>query len=258
MKSTKILFAFIAMAVLASCVGRRNVNYLQDGSLSNTSKLFANKKFEYRIQVNDVLSIRVLGLDDDNMKNFNVETNNVGMGANDASLYVNGFSVDKNGLVQLPTVGKIRVQGFTVGEAQEAVQRKINEYFTNATVILKLVSFRVSILGAVERPGSYFVYNNQINVLEALALAGGPQEYGDKRRITLMRQSDQGTQALYLDLSRTDVLTSEYYYMLPNDVIYVPTLGARPSRMNIELLTVLFAGITAVGVVVTLVQNQNR
>ncbi len=258
MKLSKPLFALSILLLLASCVGRRSVNYLQDGSLSNTSKLFPNKKFEYRIQVNDVLSIRVLGLDEQNHRNFNVESNNVGMGANDASLYVNGFSVDKNGVVQLPTVGKIKVQGLTLGEAQEAVQRKINEYFTNATVILKLVSFRVSVLGAVDRPGSYFVYNNQISVLEALALAGGPQEYADKRRVTLMRQSDQGTQALYLDLSRTEVLTSEYYYLLPNDVIYVPALGARPSRMNIELLSVLFAGVTAAGVIVTLVQNQNR
>lgn len=258
MKLTKILFALATVALLASCVGRRNVNYLQDGSLSNTSKLFPNKKLEYRIRINDVLSIRVLGLDEENFKSFNVETANAGMGMNDASLYVNGFSVDKTGSVQLPTVGKIKVQGLTVGEAQEAVQRKISEYFTNSTVILKLVSFRVSVLGAVSRPGSYIVYNNQINVLEALALAGGPDEFGDKRKVTLMRQTDQGTQALYLDLADTEVLTSEYFYLLPNDVLYVPTLSARPGRMNLELLATLFAAISAAGVVVTIVQSQQN
>lgn len=258
MKLSKALFLLVVLSFLASCVGRRSVNYLQDPSLSATSKLFPNRKAEYRIQVNDVLSIRVLGLDDDNVKNFNVETSgNFGMGANEASLYVNGYTVDRNGVVLLPTVGKFKVQGFTVNEAQEALQRRISEYFNNATVTLKLVNFRVSVLGAVERPGSYYVYNNQINVLEALALCGGPQEYADKRKVTLMRQSDQGTQAVYLDLSRTDLLTSEYYHMQPNDVIYVPALGARPSRMNLELLGILFAGITAAGVVVTIV-NQNR
>ncbi|MBS1581995.1 MAG: polysaccharide export protein [Bacteroidetes bacterium] len=258
MKLTKTLFALALLASLASCVGRRNINYLQDGSLSNTSKLFTNRKFEYRIQVNDVLSIRVLGLDDATTRFFNVENANTGLGLNDATLYVNGFSVDKTGNVQLPTVGKIKLQGLTVGEAQDLVQRKINEYFTNATVILKLVSFRVSVLGEVERPGSYFVYNNQITLLEALAQAGGPKEFGDKRHVTLMRQSDQGTQALYLDLSKTDVLTSEYYYLLPNDVVYVPTLKARPGRLNLELMAILFAAVSAAGVVVTIVQNQNK
>jgi polysaccharide export outer membrane protein len=256
MKLTKTVVAFAALALLASCVSKRSLNYLHDNSLSNTSKLFPNKKFEYRIQVNDVLSIRVLGLDDANSRLFNVEAVGTSLSLNDASLYVNGFSVDKTGNVQLPTIGKVKMQGLTVGEAQDQLQRKINEYFANATVILKLVSFRVSVLGAVERPGTYFVYNNQITLLEALAQAGGPTELGDKRHVTLMRQSDQGTQALYVDLANTDVLSSEYYYLLPNDVVYVPALGARPQRLNLDLLTILFSAISAAAVVITVVQNQ--
>ncbi|MBS1570587.1 MAG: polysaccharide export protein [Bacteroidetes bacterium] len=256
MKLTKTVFAFVALALLASCVSKRSINYLHDNSLSNTSKLFPNKKFEYRIQVNDVLSIRVLGLDDANSRLFNVEAVGTSLALNDASLYVNGFSVDKTGNVQLPTIGKVKMQGLTVGEAQDQLQRKINEYFANATVILKLVSFRVSVLGAVERPGTYFVYNNQITLLEALAQAGGPTELGDKRHVTLMRQSDQGTQALYLDLANTEVLSSEYYYLLPNDVVYVPALGARPQRLNLDLLAILFSAISTAAVVITVVQNQ--
>jgi len=256
MKVTKTVIAFAVMALMASCVGKRSINYLHDGSLSNTSKLFPNRKFEYRIQVNDVFSIRVLGLDDANARLFNVEATNASLALNDAALYVNGFSVDKSGNVQLPSVGKVKMQGLTVGEAQELLQRKINEYFANATVILKLVSFRVSVLGQVERPGTYFVYNNQITLLEALSQAGGPSEMGDKEHVTLMRQSDQGTQALYLDLGNADVLSSEYYYLLPNDVVYVPALRARPQRMNLELLTILFGAISAAALVITVVRYQ--
>ena len=248
----------IVVALLSSCVGRRNVNYLQDNSLSNTAKLFPNKKFEYRVQVNDVLSIRVLGLDDANAKLFNVESTMGSTVVNDAQMYVNGFSVDKSGNVQLPTVGKLKVQGLTVGEAQELVQRKINEYFTNATVIMKLVSFRVSVLGGVARPGAYLVYNNQITLLEALAQAGGPTEFGDKRHVSLMRQSDQGTQAVNIDLGRMDVLSSEYYYLLPNDVVYVPTLAARPGRLNLEILSVFLTALSTAAIVITGIQNQNN
>lgn len=257
MKSITPILAVLILATLSSCVGRRSVNFLADPALSNTAKLFPNSRFEYRIQLNDVLSIRVLGLDDATGRLFNIDQSN-NNALSDAAIYVNGFSVDKTGHVQLPSVGKVKLQGLTLSEAEELVQRRINDIFTNATVILKLVSFRVSVLGAVNAPGSYLIYNNQITLLDALARAGGPQEYADKRHVTLMRQSDQGTQALYVDLGRANVASSEYYYLLPNDVVYVPTLKARPARMNLELLGVLFSAISAAAIVVTVVQNQNN
>lgn len=255
----RTLFGLLILISLASCVGRRNINYLVDPSLSaNTSKLFENRKFEYRIQVNDVLSIRVMGLDEATHNFFNVESQVGFQGMNDAALYVNGFSVDKTGSVGLPTVGKVKVQGLTVNEAQELLQRKINEYFTNATVILKLVSFRVSVLGDVRMAGSYMIYNNQVTVLEALAMAGGPNEFADKSHVTLMRQSDRGVQAIYVDLSRTDVLSSEYYYLLPNDVVYVPALRARAGRLNTDMLAILLSTLSTAAVVFTVMQNANR
>ncbi|MBL8001358.1 MAG: polysaccharide export protein [Flavobacteriales bacterium] len=248
----------VVATLLPACISRRNINYLQDNALSNTAKLYPNRKFEYRIQVNDILSVRVLGLDDANARLFNVQSTQGTSMVNDAQMYVDGFSVDKAGNVQLPSVGRVKVQGLTVGEAQELLQRKINDYFTNATVILKLVSFRVSVLGGVERPGSYLVYNNQITLLEALALAGGPSEFADKRYVSLMRQSDQGTQAVNVDLGRMDVLSSEYYYLLPNDVVYVPVLKARPGRLNLEMLSVFLTAISVAAVVYTVIQNQNN
>ena len=254
LKGAKWLLCLLVVGSLASCVGRRDINYLRDKSLSaEGAKLFENKKFEYRMQVNDVMSIRVMGLDDATSKFFNVESSNGSVGLNEAALYVNGFSVDKNGQVQLPSVGKVKVQGLTVGEAQELVQRKINEFFTNATVILKLVSYRVSVLGDVARPGTYYVYNNQITILEALAQAGGANEFADKEKMTLMRQSDKGVQAIYVNMGSTEVLSSEYYYLLPGDVLYVPSLRAKVGRSNLDLLAIMFGAISAVALVATVV-----
>lgn len=260
MRSRSVLTLVVGLAVLlGSCVSRRNINYLNDPSLTpGASKLFENQKFEYRIQVNDVLSIRVLGLDDATHRYFNVEAQNGTGMVSDAGLYVNGFSVDKNGQIHLPQVGKLKVQGLTVGEAQDLVQRKINEYFTTATVILKMVNWRVSVLGSVSRPGAYLVYNNQITILDALAMAGGPDELADKSHVTLMRQSDRGVQALYVDLSKTDVLRSEYYYLLPNDVVYVPALRARGSRLNLEVFSILLATLSTAAVVFSVIQNSKN
>ncbi len=244
---------------LGACVGRKNINYLNDPSLTpGASKLFENQKFEYRIQVNDVMSIRVLGLDDATYRYFNVQSQNGGATITDAGLFVDGFSVDKNGQIQLPQVGKLKIQGLTVGEAQDLVQRKINEYFTTATVILKMVNWRVSVLGNVSRPGAFMVYNNQITILDALAMAGGPNEFADKSHITLMRQSDRGVQALYVDMSNTEVLRSEYYYLLPNDVVYVPAMRARSGRLNLDVLVVLLTAISTIAVVFSVVQNSQN
>ncbi len=123
--------------------------------------------------------------------------------------------VDKNGQVQLPTVGKIKVQGLTVGEAQELVQRKINEYLHQCHGDPEDGELALERPGRVRRAGAYLVYNNQITILDALAMAGGPNEFADKIHMTLMRQSERGVQALYVDLSDTKVLSSEYYYLLP-------------------------------------------
>lgn len=254
---SKLLLGLSIAVLLASCIGKRQLNYLRDPALSKgSSKLFENRKFEYRIQVNDVLSMRVLGLDEAANRFFNVDGTDGAQSSSDAALYINGFSVDKSGYINLPTVGKLKVQGLTVGEALELVQRKVDEFLKNATVILKLVSFRVSVLGDVGRPGTYFIYNNQVTVLEALAMAGGPNEFADKSHITLMRQSDKGVQAIYLDMSTTDILSSEYYYLLPNDIIHVPTLRARSSRLNLELLSILVAAISTAAVLYTLILNR--
>ncbi|MBL7962346.1 MAG: polysaccharide biosynthesis/export family protein [Flavobacteriales bacterium] len=253
-----MLLLVLAVIGMAGCVSKKDVNYLHDPALSNTAKLFENQKFEYRIQVNDVLSIRVIGLNEEESRFFNVIQSQGGNGFNDVDLYVNGFSVDKVGQVALPNVGRVKVQGLTVGEAQEVVQRKISEQFAYATVILKLVSYRISVLGDVSRPGYYTVYNNQINLLEALALAGGPNEYANKEKITLMRPSDRGTQAVLVNLNQLDVLSSEYYFLLPNDVVYVPTLRARSGRLNLELLSIFITSISAAVLLLTFARSLNN
>jgi polysaccharide biosynthesis/export protein len=254
---TEAMCMLVVLAI-SGCVGGRSINYLQDGALTESPKLFENERQDYRIQVNDVLSIRVLGLDEKSHNFFNIEGREGNGFMNDLGLYVNGFSVDKNGLVQLPTVGRVKVLGLTAQEAQDVVQRKVGEYYSNATVILKMVSFRVSVLGAVGAPGAYLITRNQVSLLEALAMAGGPSELADKEKVTLVRQTDKGAQALHLDMSNTQVLSSPYYYLLPNDVLYVPAARARIGRLNLEVLSLFLSAITTTVLVINLIQNSRN
>lgn len=255
MKFKTILLLGMAL-FLGACASKKKVNFLQDRALSpNAAKLFENSTFEYRIQSNDILSIRILGLDAETHAYFNVESQTGNYSMNNTSLYVNGYSVDGDGYIELPTVGKMLLKGKTVNEAQAFVQKKINDYFNNATVILKLVSFKISVIGEVNTPGYFYVYNNQVTILEAVALAGGMTDFGNKEKVTLVRQTEKGSQSLYVDMSQSDVLSSEYYYLLPNDVLYIPSRKVHTSRLNLEVLSILFAGISAAVLVVTAIQN---
>lgn len=256
---TRTFLIFLLSLFLFGCASKKKVNYLQDQSLNTTaSKLFENSKFEYRIQPNDIFSIRILGLDAETHAYFNVESQTGNYSMNNVSLYVNGYSIDEDGFIEMPTVGKLKLKGMTVNEAQGFVQSKVNDYFNNATVILKLVSFKISVLGEVGTPGYFFVYNNQATILEAIALAGGLTDFSDKEKVTLIRQTDKGTQAVYVDLTGSDVLTSEYYYLLPNDVVYIPSSRVHTSRINLELVTLMFAGISSIVLVLSFIQNQNQ
>ena len=94
--------------------------------------------------------------------------------------------------------------------------------------------------------------------MDALAMAGGPDEFADKSHVTLLRQSDRGVQALYVDVSNTSLLSSEYYYLLPNDVVYVPALRARSGRLNLEVYTILLTTLSTIALVFNVIQNSNN
>ncbi len=116
------------------------------------------------------------------------------------------------------------VKGLTVEEVQQFIQSNANKYFNNAIVIVKLVSFKVTVLGEVKNPGYYFVYNNQATALEALGMAGDLTTFGNRRNIKLLRQHISGTEVILLDLTNPELLKSDYFYLKPGDVLYVEPL----------------------------------
>jgi polysaccharide export outer membrane protein len=94
--------------------------------------------------------------------------------------------------------------------------------------------------------------------MDALATAGGPLELADKTQVTLLRQTDRGVQALYVDVSSTALLSSEYYYLLPNDVVYVPAMRARSGRLNLEIYMILLTTVSTIALVFNVIQNSNN
>jgi len=155
----------------------------------------------------------------------------------------------------LPILGEVKVKDLTVEEAQQVIQSSANTYFNNAIVILKLISFKVTVLGEVKNPGYYYVYNNQATALEALGMAGDLTNFGNRTNIKLLRQHASGTEVVLLDLTKSDILESEFFYLKPGDVLYVEPLKARSKRSNLELLSLIFAGLTTVVLILSYVKT---
>src|SRR5882672_2185958 len=236
--SSFILFLFL----FSSCYYNKRLVYLQDPRFSEIRPtLVESKRTSYRLQPADILSVQIKSFAEKEVSGiFNISTQNA-MFANPGTLFLEGYSIDGSGNITLPILGQLMVQGLTVEEAHKYIQSNANKYFNNAIAIVKLISFKVTVLGEVKNPGYYFVYNNQATALEALGMAGDLTSFGNRRNIKLLRQQSSGTEVVLLDLTNPDLLKSEYFFLKPGDVLYVEPLKARSKRSNLELLSVLFA-----------------
>jgi polysaccharide export outer membrane protein len=235
--------------MLGSCVSNNRVVYLKNKSFnSKTPVKTINDPEPYRLIPTDVINIRIKTLDPDASAYYNMLSEQSVFNFNSAGLYLNSHSIASDGTIDLPSVGKVQIAGLTLEQAQTIIQETLNKQLNNATVYVKLVSFKISVLGEVTNPGYYFIYNERANILEGLALAGGLNELGNRENITLIRQTTTGHETILIDLRSAEILSSPFYHLQPNDVIYVQPMKQMQSRGNLRaasFLTVIFAGVTA-------------
>jgi len=214
--------------IMTSCVPQKKIKYLQKEQAKDTSSFYANKRdVDYKIQPKDNLYVRVFSLDEKAFIFFNKQsgTSSYNDYANDASIYLNSYSVTSEGYIDFPIVGRVFVKGLNVDQIKSMIQQLINEYLKETNVVVKVVNFRVTLVGEVSRPGEFTIYKDDINIFEALSLAGDMTEFANRNKVALIRQSKGGSKVHYLDLTSDTILKSDYYYLQPSDIIYVMPLG---------------------------------
>ncbi|MEK6480840.1 polysaccharide biosynthesis/export family protein [Catalinimonas sp. 4WD22] len=261
MKKRNLTLQFIGIMMiiisLSGCYSSKELIYLQNDEFNKEYPTsIKNKRPEYRIQINDVLQIDVRNPDPTTTALFSKNEGQIVNGnVNPAYLYLAGYSVDDNGNINIPIVGTVKVDGLTVNEAETLVQTEIDKYLNNASVEVKLVSFKVSVLGEVRNPGYYLIYNGQANILEALAMAGDITQFGSRDEIKLIRQTSEGSEVILLDMRDSELMNSKYFFLLPNDVLYVEPNKEQIKRSNLEPLTIVFSALTTLALFVNAYVN---
>ena len=220
------LVAALFAVVFASCVPQKKMLYLKDAEMltENISKEYVNDRtIDYKLQSGDNLYIHVVNtIDERGAASINGDVR--GYLSSDANIYLQTTTIDKEGCIEMPLVGKVEVKNLTVDEAKNKLQTAINTYINGSMLIVKLASFNVTLLGEVSRPGMYKVYQSQINLFEAMSLAGNMTNFAKKSDVKIIRQTDNGSEIVTVDMGQADILSSPYYYLKPNDIVYVEPL----------------------------------
>lgn len=248
-----LLAAMLLAFVLSSCVPQKKMLYLQDAAMKadNISQVYNNdRSLNYKLQPGDNLYIRAVNvIDERNTALFNGET---GYGrtqlSNDASVYLSCYNIDANGCIELPMVGIVEVKDLTVEEAKNKLQTALNQYVKETLLIVKLANFNLTVLGEVNHPGSFKVYQSQINLFEAISMAGNTTNFAKRNDIKIIRQTETGSEIITVDLEKADILSSPYYYLKPNDIVYVEPLKIKQwgftSFPYSTVISVITLGIT--------------
>lgn len=230
MKSSSIysvLFGIVLLFFVSSCNTYKTLPYFHDFADTASPTVIRTVSFKNPvIQPDDILNISIETMDQDVTAFLNKTSTGIGAGNTaapvSASQGFNNYIVDKNGEVELPFTGKVRLEGLTTSIARDTLTLIIGKYFNNPVVNVRFANFKVSILGEINRPGSYIVPNEKVNVFDALSLGGDITVYGKKENVLLLRDTLDGVKKMVrLNLDSKDIVSSPYFYLRPNDLLYI-------------------------------------
>jgi polysaccharide biosynthesis/export protein len=260
------LLFFISIFLLSSCVSNRKVTLLQKDDINSvglpTDKVvrsYAIDSFTYKIQSNDIVSVRFESLTPKEFDFFNAQTAQqpAGGGALAASSLLVGELVDEHGEIPIPLVGKFKIAGLTVFQAQNALHEIAISYGIKSPIVrVRLINYRITLLGEVNREGTTLLTTNRVSIMEAIGLAGGLGELADRSKIKLIRQNGNKTDVIYLNLLEEDFFKSPYYYTYQNDILIVPALRQRSYRKYFgQNLAVFISAVSVLVLTLTLLKK---
>ena len=248
------ILSIIGLAVF-SCVPLSKTKYLQDKEGAAPVTEFQNVKPDYQIKPGDYLYVRVMTLDQKSNEVFATiagsATGNSYMNITDQNLYLTSYLVNDSGYINFPLLGKIYANGKTISDMEASLNNSVSDMLREASVVVKLVMYNVSILGEVKNPGKYAIYNNRVNIFEALAMANDLTTFANRSKVQIIRNQGSKNSIVTVDLQSKDILTSPYYYLQPNDLVYIEPLKNKSFAFETFPYALLLGGISTLFIVAT-------
>lgn len=236
--SQSFKFSVLGLFVLIlanSCVSRQEVVYFQ-GLEQVQNRIDDEKHKNLRIKPSDLLTISVSAPQQEAALPFNLPVIGVPQGGMDMGVTVNGrqqmqtYLVDKSGFIDFPVLGKVKASSFSQEQLSSNLKKQISSFVQDPIVNVRVVNFQVSVLGEVNRPGTFEVQDDYFSLPQALGMAGDMSIYGRRDNVLVVREEGGVKTHAYLDLSDAEVINSPYYYLQQNDVVYVePNKAQRQS-----------------------------
>lgn len=227
MRYPAFLLLFLVVLSTASCIPTKKLTYLQESETDNDSIVRLQlQQPPYRLQISDVLSIRIKALDQELVEMFN--PSGTASTSLDEGYYYDGFAIDRHGNIRVPTLGEINVLGRTTEEVRKIIEERITTEFLKPTaklyVTVKLAGIRYTLAGEIGSSGIKTELTEKLSLVDAISNAGGVNDTGDLTDIVIIRQYPGGQRVHHVDLTRIEAMQSQYYYVQPNDLILVNPL----------------------------------
>ena len=227
MKIIKLLpFYFFTFLLFTSCGSTKKVTYFENKDAINTS--LSKQLYDAKIMPKDVLQIQVFSMTPEASVPFNLvkpgqttttTTSNQGSGT------IYDYLVDNEGNIEYPVIGTVHIGGLTKNEAEALIKSKIQPYMSeaeNVVVHVRMANYKYAVLGGVAKPGLFTTQNEKVSILEAIAQAGDLSVFAERDKIFLIRENSEGEKEFHqLDIHDANIISSPYYYLQQNDVIYV-------------------------------------
>ena len=205
--------------MFSSCITTEDLEYMRANNITSSDLL----RYDYLLQAGDLLSVQISTVTEQQHDFFNKEQ------ASNSQLmiqnpYLYGYLIKKDGFLDLPSLGRIKAEGFSLQELEVIIKNIALSYFEQPVIKLNIINFEISVLGEVNNPGTYKVVHPNVNILYALSLAKDITQFGDRKKVKIIRKSNKKNEIFYVDLTDQTILNDSNFMLYPSDIIYVSPL----------------------------------
>jgi polysaccharide export outer membrane protein len=259
-KNSFLYFSIALLLFASSCINQKQITYFQpkEGSI-DTLKTVITQKHTLLLKPGNIISVGVSSISPEATAMFNPymimqQVSYQSSQTNNLSAAI-GYMVDNDGAISLPMIGKVKVSGLNTKQAGDSIVQKLENFLVNPTVNVRMLNYSVSVLGEVAKPSVYIIPNERITLPEVLSLAGDLTIFARRDNVLVIRESDGIREFARVDLSKRDLFNSPYYYLQPNDVVYVePGKGKKTTTDRaIQLAPTIISGMSLFTVLLSII-----